>query len=102
MSLSVHTELTHLKHKNPFTQQPFRRSPDHLAGSAGPDGSPPLPVGHTNISAGSVPVRPVRPVRPLTSRMWCSRVILDLLALVSVSLSKVLILNPSAFPVWVP
>lgn len=38
----------------------------------------------------------------VTSRMWCSSVILDLLALVSVSLSRVLILKPSALPVWVP
>lgn len=37
-----------------------------------------------------------------TSRMWCNRVIRPLLALVSVSFSKELILNPSAFPVWLP
>lgn len=31
-----------------ITQQPFHRSPSHPAGSAGPDGSAPPPVNHTN------------------------------------------------------
>lgn len=31
-----------------FTQQPFHRSPNHPAGSAGPGGSAPPPVNHTN------------------------------------------------------
>lgn len=37
-----------------------------------------------------------------TSRMWCKRVMRLLFALVSVSFNRELILNPSAFPVWLP
>ena len=37
-----------------------------------------------------------------TSSMWWSSVMRDLLALVSVSFSSVLILKPSALPVWLP
>lgn len=90
-----------------FTQQPFHISAGHRAGSAGQDGSPPPPEGHTEPADDSEPNRVglsnvSGAVRAVTSRMWCSSVILDLLALVSVSLSRVLSLKPSAFPVWVP
>ncbi len=60
---------------------------------------------HIIIYVASAPVWPVWLLvcfQCVTCRMWCSRVILDLLAFVSVSLSRVLILKPSAFPVWVP